>query len=237
MMPRLLAVRILAAMLLTAATAALAAEQVGLPFVWSDQTGKRDMPWMGKGGRAHWYVIDKTKPWDFMNPRGPTLEWHWGSSGGSGTSPYEDSEHMMAYLDRVGFLKPWPRYPSDSNHKDAIALPYRITIVSIQPTVAILRFDLAGVVEDPIEFSFGAFPPSQRDNATDQGLAWANTPNRIMMGTHLANNGSMMWFCPEENIAPRPLDVSSGHAEMMLKDFKLGIDLKGGEFEVAWRKR
>ncbi len=44
-----------------------------------------------------------------------------------------------------------------------------------------------------------------------------------MMGTHVVSNGSMMWFCPEENIAPRPLDVSSGHAEMMLKDFKLGL--------------
>ncbi|HEY2628707.1 MAG TPA: hypothetical protein VGI57_06235, partial [Usitatibacter sp.] len=191
------------ATLLSAALASFAAQEVALPFVWSDQTGKRDMPWMGKGGRAHWYVIDKTKPWDFMNPRGPTLEWHWGSSGGSGTSPYEDTDRMVAYLDRVGFLKPWPRYPTDSNHKDSVALPFRITIVAVQPTVAILRFDLAGLVEDPTEFSFGAFPPSQRDNSTDQELAWSNTPNRIMMGTHVVNNGSMLWFCPEENIAPR----------------------------------
>ncbi len=82
---------------------------------------------------------------------------------------------MMAYLDRVGFLKPWPRYPADSNHKDAIALPYRITIVSIQPTVAILRFDLAGVVEDPIEFSFGAFP---RANATTPPTRASRGPTR-----------------------------------------------------------
>jgi hypothetical protein len=237
MSPRALASCACVATLLAAATASFGAQDMALPFIWSDQTGKRDMPWMGKGGRARWFVIDKTKPWDFMNPRGPTLERHWGSSGGSGTSPYEDADRMMAYLDRVGFLKQWPRYPADSGHNDAVALPYRITVVAIQPTVAILRFDLASIVEDPIEFSFGAFPASQRDNATDQELTWSNVPNRIMMGTRVAHNGSMMWFCPEENIAPRPLDVSSGHAEIALKNFKLGVDLKGEEYEVAWRAR
>jgi len=234
---RRLAVSAFAATSLAVALASLAAQEVALPFVWSDQTGARDMPWMGKGGRARWYVIDKTKPWDIMNPRGPTIERHWGSSGGSGESPYEAADRATAYLGSVGFLKAWPRYPPDSSHKDASAIPFRITIVAIQPTVAILRFDLAAAIEDPIEFSFGAFPPSQRDNTTNQGLGWSNTPNRIMFGTHVVNRGSMLWFCPDEKIAPRPLDVASGHGEVALRDFRLGIERKGEELEFAWRKR
>jgi hypothetical protein len=228
---------ILFAVSMMLATLAAAAEQTGLPFVWSDQTGTREMPWMGKGGRAHWYVIDKTKPWDIMNPRGPTLEWHWGSSGRSGTSPYEDADRAMSYLASVGFMKRWPVYPEDSSQKDAIALPYRITIVSIQPVVAILRFDLSAAIEDPIEFAFGALPASHREHSTDQELAWSKTPNRIMIGTHVASNGALLWFCPEANVPPTPLDLSSGRAQIALKDFRLDVEKKGEELEFSWRAR
>lgn len=215
-----------------------AAQEVALPFVWSDQTGKRDMPWMGKGGRAHWYVIDKTKPWDFMNPRGPTIETHWGSSGGSGESPYDAADGAMEYLAGLGFLKPWPVYPSEETPpRNPSALPYRMTIVAIKPTVAILRFDLAAAIEDPIPFSFGAFAPSHRDNSTEQELGWSRTPNRIMFGTRVVDRGSLLWFCPDEKVPPTPLDLSSGHAEMALKDFRLAVDRKGGELEVSWKKR
>ena len=229
---------LLAALLLLAtALPATAAQEGALPFVWSDQTGEREMPWMGKGGKARWYVIDKSKPWVIMNPRGPDRAWHWGSSGRSGTSPYEDADRAMEFLARAGFLKPWPAYPPDSSHRDAVALPYRITIVAIQPTVAILRFDLSATIEDPIEFSRGSFPSNQSQIYPDQGLGWSRTPNRIMFGTHVANRGSMMWFCPDANVAPTPLDASSGHAEIALKDFRLAVDRKGDDLEFAWRGR
>ena len=207
------------------------------PFFWGDQTGKRDMPWLGKGGRAHWYAMDKTKPWDFMNPRGPTIETRWGASGGSGESPYETAQRAMEYLGRIGFLKPWPVYPSDSSQKDASALPYRITIVAIQPTVAILRFDLSAAIEDPIPFSFGAFPPSQRESSELQGLNWASTPNRIMFGTHIFDRGSLLWFSPDAQVPPTRLDMASGHGEIALKDFRLRVEKKGEELEVVWRNR
>ena len=143
----------------------------------------------------------------------------------------------MQFLAQAGFLKPWPAYPSDSSQKDALALPYRITIVAIQPTVAIIRFDLAAAIEDPIPFSRGAFPPSQYQTYPDQGLGWAKTPNRILFGTHVVNRGSMMWFCPDANVAPTALDVSSGHTEIALKDFHLAVDRKGEELEFTWRGR
>lgn len=58
-----------------------------------------------------------------------------------------------------------------------------------------------------------------------------------MFGTHVANHGSMMWFCPEANVPPTLLDVSSGHAEIALKDFRLAVDRKGDDLEFAWRGR
>jgi hypothetical protein len=213
------------------------AAEGGLPYTWSDQTGPREMPWLGKGGRARWWVMDKTKPWDIMNPRGPELERRWGPSGRSGTNPYEDADHAMEYLARSGFLKPWPVYPPEVSQQGAVAFPYRITIVAIHPTVAVLRFDLAAVIEDPIPFSRGAFPPSQYEIYPDQGLGWSKTLNRVMFGTHVSSRGSLMWFCPEANIGPTPLDVASGHTEIALKDFRLAVDRKGEELELTWRAR
>jgi hypothetical protein len=229
----------LATSLLAAALASRAqgVQEVGLPFVWSDQTGKRDMPWVGKGGRARWFIIDRTRPWDIMDPRGPKLDWSWGSSGSSGENPYKAADRAMAYLGSTGFLKPWPMYPSDSSHKDAYALPFRVTVVAIQPLVAIMRFDLAAPIEDPIEFSAGAFPPSQLHDYPEQHLGWSAAPNQLMFGTHVVDRGSLLWFSPDEKVPPTPLDVSSGHAEIALKDFRLAVDRKGGELEVTWRKR
>ena len=227
---------LLIAITITFASASHAGD-VALPFVWSDQNGTREMPWMGRGGRAHWFVIDKTKPWDFMNPRGPTRETHWGSGGGSGESPWETAERAMDFLGAVGFLKPWPVYPGDSSQKDAVALPFRITIISIKPTVAILRFDLAAAIEDPIPFSAGAYPPSQSEIYPDQSLGWARTPNKIMFGTHLVDRGTLLWFCPDEKIAPSPLNLSTGHVEIVLREFRLAVDRKDGELEVTWKRR
>ena len=205
--------------------------------MWSDQTGARDMPWLANGERARWFTMDKTKPWDIMNPRGPEIEKRWGGSGRSGSSPYGDAERAMEYLASTPFMKAWPAYPPDSSQKEAIAFPFRATIVAIQPTVVVLRFDLSGAIEDPTEFSWGAFPKSQEAHFTDQGLGWPKTPNRVMFGTHVVSRGSMWWFCPEENIPPTPLDMSSGTAQIALKDFKLAVLRKGDEIEFAWRKR
>src|SRR5262249_6833517 len=100
-----------------------------VPYVWNDMTGGRDMPWMGSGGRAKWYMRDTTKPWDIMNPRGPTIETRWGSSGGSGESPWTTGERAVAYLRRIGALKGWPTYPHIDGREDRAAFPYRVTIV------------------------------------------------------------------------------------------------------------
>ena len=53
--------RLTGAGLILAATACLAADdsrRALVPFVWNDVTGSRDMPWLGGGGRARWFVRD-----------------------------------------------------------------------------------------------------------------------------------------------------------------------------------
>jgi hypothetical protein len=221
------------ALMLALAPPVLAAdERPGLPFVWTDVTGKRDMPLMGSGSRARWYKRDTTKPWDVMNPRGPTIETRWGASGASGESPYATGDRTVAYLASVGFLKAWPAYPVAQGVAPKSAFPYRVTIVCIEPVVAILRFDLSAAVEDPIEFSFGAYPPSLRDGAVDQHVSGAGIANSVMFGTHVSSHGSLLWFSPEGQVAPTPLELAGGRAKLQLKGFALEVERRGEELVV-----
>ena len=216
----------------TLAMPCFAADERLVPYVWNDVTGSRDMPWLGSGGRARWYRRDVTKPWDFMNPRGPTIETHWGASGASGESPYETGNRTVAYLDRVGALKPWPAYPSAEGVSKKSAFPYRVTIVCLDPVVAILRFDLSAAIEDPIEFSFGALPLSLRENAVDQHVAGSGIANSVMFGTRVSSRGSLLWFSPDAQVPPTPLDLSSGRAKIALKGFALDVEKRGEEVVV-----
>jgi hypothetical protein len=208
-------------------------ERMLFPFVWTDLTGTRDMPWVGASGRARWLKRDVTKPTDIMNPRGPTIETRWGASASSGESPWDTGDRAADYLEKVGMAKEWPLYPPVEGRPPHRAFPYRVTIVCIQPTIAILRFDLSATIEDPIEFSFGAFPAALRDDSSDQRVSSGNLTNSIMFGTHLVGTGSLLWFSPEGNVAPTPLEFSNGRATISAKGVTLKLELRGGEITVT----
>ena len=212
-----------------------AEERALVPYVWNDVTGQRDMPWMGSGGRARWFKRDVTKPWDVMNPRGPTIETRWGASGSSGEAPYATGDRTAAYLASSGFVKPWPSYPTGPGVAPRTAFPYRVTIVCIEPVVAILRFDLSAAIEDPIEFSFGAYPASLRDNAVDQQVSGAGLANAVMFGTRVSSRGTLLWFSPEANVPPTPLVFTGGRAKIALKGFVLELEQRGEEIVVVRR--
>lgn len=203
-----------------------------VPYVWNDVTGTRDMPWMGSGGRARWYKRDVTKPWDFMNPRGPTIETRWGSSGGSGEDPYGTGDRTVAYLERIGALKAWPSYPAAEGQPPRSAFPYRVTIVCIQPVVAILRFDLSAVIADPTEFSHGAFPLALREDSFDQQVSGGNIVNAVMFGTRVSNRGGLSWFSPDAQVPPTPLDLSSGKARIAVRGVTLEVERRGEEIAI-----
>jgi hypothetical protein len=176
-----------------------------------------------------------TKPWDFMNPRGPTIETTWGSRGGSGESPSATGDRAAAYLASTGFMKPWPWYPVAQDVAARVAFPYRVTIVCIEPTVAILRFDLSAAIEDPIEFSFGAYPASLRETAYDQRVSGEGLANAIMFGTRVANGATLLWFSPEAKAPPTPLDFAGGRARIAVKGVTLELERRGGEIVVVRR--
>jgi hypothetical protein len=210
-------------------------ERPGLPYVWSDVTGARDMPWMGSGKRARWFRRDVTKPWDVMNPRGPTIETRWGSSGSAGEPPYATGDRAVAFLVSSGFLRGWPAYPAGPGTPAKSAFPFRVTIVCLEPLVAILRFDLAAAIEDPIEFSFGAYPASLRDGAVDQHLGSEGIANAVMFGTHVSSHGSLLWFSPDAQVPPTPLAFSGGHARIAAKGVVLDVEQRGEEIVVGRR--
>ena len=208
-----------------------------LPFIWNDMTGARDMPWLGKGGRARWGAKDRTKPWEFMDPRGPKIEARWGASGGTGESPYATAQRAVDYLGQIGFLKPWPRYPADSASAGTTALPYRLTLVCLQPMVVILRFDLSAAIPDPVpEFSFGAYPPSHREHPWLQGLNGGGLANGVMFGSRVLDRGSLLWFSPDAQVPPTPLDLSRGSAEISANGTRLKMTRNGEEWEVLLQK-
>jgi hypothetical protein len=203
------------------------------PYIWNDVTGDRDMPWLGRGGRAHYFKRDITKPWDIMNPRGPTIETRWGASGGTGEDPFKSSERAVAYLERVGALKGWPAYPPVEGRPGAVAYPFRVTIVCLEPLVAILRFDLSAAMPDPIEFFEGAMPPSLRGvAAVDQEVSGGNLANAVMFGSRVNARGALQWFSPDAAQAPAPLDLSSGRARITVKGVTLELEKKGEELVV-----
>jgi hypothetical protein len=222
------AVALVLAMLL----APLAAAESLVPYVWNDVTAGRDMPWLGKGGRAHYFKRDVSKPWDVMNPRGPTIERRWGASGGSGEDPFDTGDKTVAYLQRVGTLKGWPSYPPYDGHPGNIAFPFRITIVCIEPVVAIMRFDLSAAIADPIEFFDAAYAPSSRgDAAVDQSVSSGSLVNAVMFGTRVSARGSLWWFSPDAQ-PPTPLDLSAGRARIVVKGVTLEVEKKGEEIVV-----
>jgi hypothetical protein len=203
------------------------------PFVWTDVTGSRDMPFVGTSGRARWFKRDVTKPTDFMNPRGPTIENRWGASASSGESPWDTGNRAADYLENGGIVKEWPTYPPVEGRPPRSAFPYRVTIVCIQPLIAILRFDLSAAIDDPIEFSFGAFPAGLRDGTSDQQVGGGNLTNAVMFGTRLVGTGSLLWFSPDGGVAPTPLEFSSGRATISAKGVTLKLQLREGEISVS----
>ena len=58
-----------------------------------------------------------------------------------------------------------------------------------------------------------------------------------MFGTHFVDRATLLCICPDEKIAPSPLNLSTGHVEIVLREFRLAVDRKDGELEVTWKRR
>jgi hypothetical protein len=192
-------------------------------FSWDDRTGDLDMPWLGSGGRARLFADRSTC---LMCPTGYTDRRRWGRSAGSGEEPYGTVGGALRFLQQKGVLDAWPEALAGGTiiDDDGIitprAAPYRFTIVMIQPTVIVMRFDLGALVK-----------VGGRD---DQTVGTPRLNQSVEFGTHLPATGTLLWFSPDAGQPPTPVPLSTpDHGEIVVKGIRLVLERHGDEWTVA----
>jgi hypothetical protein len=203
------------------ATALLLIAAPALP--WDDHTGDLDMPWLGGGGRARLFADRSTC---IMCPTGYTDRRRWGRSAGSGEEPYSTVGHALGFLQRNGVLDAWPEAIGEGTVIDdngiikPRAAPYRFTIVMIQPTVVVMRFDLGALVKV--------------GGRGDQTVGTPHLNQSVEFGTHIPASGTLLWFSPDTKQAPTPVKLSTpDHGEIVVQGTRLVLERRGDEWIVA----
>lgn len=191
---------------------------------WEDATDDRDMPWLGGGGRARWFH-DRSSC--LMCPTGYRDEERWGRSRWTGADPYATVGTAMRFLQKSGALARWPEALGEGSVFDGRetieprAAPYRFTVVMIEPTVVVMRFDLGALV--------GAPHPG-----TDQTIGTARLNAGVEFGTRIPATGTLLWFSPDGGQVPTPVVLSSPDAGEIVADGKrLVLTRRGDVWEVA----
>ena len=191
---------------------------------WDDITGSLDMPWLGRGERARLFTKQSTC---MMCPTGYTIHRSWGTSGRSGEDPYDTVSAAMRFLHDRGAL---------AAHAEAIAegsvgtgreiiepraIPYRFTVVMIEPTVIVMRFDLGALVK------LGAAPDPQVI-----GTPRLNQP--VEFGTTFPSTGTLLWFAPAADRTPAPVTlVTPDRGEIVVKGIRLALERRDDAWTVA----
>lgn len=176
---------------------------LGRAHAWDDVTGDADMPWMGKGGRARYFRKHATC---MMCPTGYRVEERWGSGGwfSGGGDPYGIVQTAFRFLMKDQYAREmWPHAfgegsvgGADVDVIEPRAAPYRFTIVMIEPTVVVMRYDLGALVK-----------LGSPGNGQEIGTPWLN--QSVEYGTRLPATGTLLWFSPDAAQGPRPVPLSS----------------------------
>jgi hypothetical protein len=191
---------------------------------WGDATGTRDMPWLGRGERARLFSRESAC---VMCPTGSSYERSWGSSGRSGQDPYDTVGRAFGFLHARGVLDDWPTAIGEGSVGDGSqiitprAAPYRFTVVMIEPTVVVMRFDLGALVK-----------VGGADAEQTIGTPWIN--QGVEFGTRLAATGSLSWFSPDGGQPPIPVPLTTPErGEIVVAGLRLDLDRHGDEWTVA----
>lgn len=192
---------------------------------WEDVTGDRDTPWLGGGGRARW-LHDRSSC--FMCPTGYRDEERWGRSRWTGESPYATVGAAMRFLEKSGALARWPEALGEGTIVDGSgeaieprAAPYRFTVVMIEPTVVVMRFDLGALVGAP-------------HAGTAQTIGTPRLAGGVEFGTRIPATGTLLWFSPDAGPAPAPVALSSPDAGAIVVDgTRLVLTRHGDVWDVA----
>ena len=191
---------------------------------WDDITGGLDMPWLGSGERA-WLFSKKSTC--MMCPTGYTIDRSWGTSGRSGEDPYDTVASAMRFLHDRGVLATHPEAIAEGSVGDGReiieprALPYRFTIVMIEPTVVVMRFDLGALVK---------LGPA--DDAQVVGTPRLN--QAVEFGTRIPDTGTLLWFAPAAGQTPAPVALAApDRAEIVVKGVRLVLERREDTWTVA----
>ena len=196
---------------------------------WDDATGSLDMPWMGSGERARLFTQQSTC---LMCPTGYRYDRSWGANGRSGHDPYDDVGAALVFLKKKGVLDAWPEAIAEGSvgdGKETIeprAAPYRFTVVMIEPTVVVMRFDLGALVK------IGAIPDD------DQKIGTPRLNQGVEFGTHLPATGTLLWFSPAADRPPAPVTLADPtHGEIVVQGLRLALERRGDQWTVAAPQR
>jgi len=196
----------------------------GCDPAWDDATGQLDMPWLGGGARARLFTKQSTC---VMCPTGYSFHRSWGSSGRSGHDPYDTVDAALRFLHRRGVLDGWPEAIAEGTVIDGEeiitprAAPYRMTVVMIEPTVVVMRFDLGALIK------LGAIDG-------DQTIGTPRLNQSVEFGTRLPAVGTLLWFSPDADQIPTPVPMTSAeHGEIVVKHLRLSLDRHADEWIVA----
>lgn len=195
----------------------------GNASAWDDVSEGQDLPWLGGGGRAHYY---RDKSSCFGCPTGYRTEERWGRSRFSGEDPYATVSKAMTFLDQSGFLATGaPKHGAGTVYVETglvtpRALPYHFTVVMIEPTVVVMNFDLGELV---------------RGDQVPKGqiIGNARIDGFVSYGTQVPATGSLLWFSPDSQ-APTPVaGQTTGRGEIRIKAATLTLERRGDEWTVT----
>lgn len=155
----------------------------------------------------------------------------WGRSARAGSDPYDDVQAALRFLQKRGVLDTWPAAIGEGRVVDGTgvieprAAPYRFTIVMLEPTVVVMRFDLGALVK------VGAF-----DAAESLGTPRLN--QGVAYGTRFPAAGTLLWFSPDADQLPTPVTLTSPeHGEIVAQGRRLTLDRRGDAWVVGAPQR
>ena len=195
-----------------------------LAHAWKENTDG-DMPWLGGGGRAHYYSEERSAPFTGTGYRRVN---RWGRSTWSGEDPYATAGRVMGFLDSIGALAAAPAGQgagSVATESGQVvqprAFPYRFTIVMLEPTVVVMNFDLVALTRG-------------NEEAKGQVLGSPMLNGWMRYGTRVPATGTLLWFSPEGKQAPVAVaGQASGRGEIVVKGTKLVLEKQGDTWVVT----
>lgn len=165
-------------------------------------------PWISAGAEAKLFVRE-VEPGPFM-VAGVTYDVVWRDRAGNDFSLNRYQDEIERFMVSTGVMRTWPESHSGNDRGIERLAPYRFTIVSVNPTVVLMSpFDFGS----PIGRSESEIlaPTNGRRCLGNHYLI-----NDLECGTSAAYASGMVWFSPDMNVQPSPINWRGSSARIEL---------------------